>query len=451
MSTEDHRTAGIAPPGRRGRRATGQLVVTKTKAGTRYAVRFRHDGRRFQRTLGYNSDGMTKQKALAEIERLMSRLFLGDWDPAQDGQEPERETPEEETFDEYVLGREDSKEPGWLEKRVASGGRDGDGLSESGEADLLQCVDHLRAWFGSLRLSEITTEEVENFVHAKKTSPRGGKGPRAEEPLSGTYVRKMVRVLSAVLRDAVRHDRIPRNPAEDVRVKAPRFKGTSLDRADAISALLAAAGEIDAARRDRRGHGRPLLATLLYAGLRIDEALSLRWRDVNLAAGYLRIGRAKTEAGIREVDLLPPLREEIAVLRALRFPEGAVADEGALVYGTRTGGKESPSNIRNRILRPATERANAVLAAEGKEPMPPLTPHSLRRTFASLLVATGADPLHVADQLGHTDPGLSLRVYAQTVKRKDGALEALRALVEGADLPGVPAEPETVKLTEESA
>ena len=121
------------------------------------------------------------------------------------------------------------------------------------------------------------------------------------------------------------------------------------------------------------------------------------------------------------------------------------------MFGTRTGGKESPSNVRNRLLRPAMERAYAALSTEGKEPIPQLTPHSLRRTFASLLVATGADPLHVADQLGHTDPGLSLRVYAQVVRRKDGALEALRALVEGADLPDVPAEPETAELEEAQA
>ena len=71
---------------------------------------------------------------------------------------------------------------------------------------------------------------------------------------------------------------------------------------------------------ERRGHGRPLLAALVFAGLRIDEALSLLWRDVDLAGGYLRVRRSKTEAGVREVDLLAPLREELADLKARRDP-----------------------------------------------------------------------------------------------------------------------------------
>ena len=429
--------AGYGPTTRRERRPTGQLYRTKTRSpsGTSFAVRFRWNGERMYRTLGHSQDGWTKASAEKEIERLMSALWIGAWDPAEDDREAEQEAAEEETFDSFSLG--------WYERRRASGGRNGDGLSESGEADLAQCRDHLLTGFGGMKLSEITTEKVERFAHAKRTSPRGGKGPHAGRALSGTYVRKMVRVLSAILRDAVRYERIPRNVAEDVRVKAPKFNGTSLDSADAISALLDAAGEIDAKRKDRRGHGRPLLAVLVFAGLRIDEALSLLWRDVDLAAGYLRVRRSKTEAGVREVDLLPPLREELADLKARRDPEPATR-----VFATRTGGKESPSNVRNRLLRPAAERVNAAREAEGKEPLPHLTPHSLRRTYCSLLVALGVDPGHVMDQMGHADEKMTMSVYRKAVKRRDGERERLRALVEGSELPGVPADAE---LAEEPA
>jgi hypothetical protein len=72
-------------------------------------------------------------------------------------------------------------------------------------------------------------------------------------------------------------------------------------------------------------------------------------------------------------------------------------------------GKESPSNVRRRYLAPAAEDASATLIKAGRDPLPRLTPPSLRRSFASLLVAIGRDPLYVADQLGHVDPGFSLR------------------------------------------
>ena len=60
-----------------------------------------------------------------------------------------------------------------------------------------------------------------------------------------------------------------------------------------------------------------------------------------------------------------------------------------------------------------------------------LSPHRLRHTFASVLVAMGEDPVSVTVQLGHTDPGFSLRVYAHMMRRDPGERERLRALVMG--------------------
>ena len=189
----------------------------------------------------------------------MSALWIGAWGPAEDGQEPEQETAEEETFDSFALG--------WLEKQRASGGRNGDGLSESGEQDLAWCLDHLRAWFGGLRLSEISTEEVERFVHAKRTSPaRRGRPERGDAALRD--VRPEVRPrapLDPRGRGPLGADR-PRTRRRASGSRPRSRTRTSLDSADAISALLAAAGEIDAERKDRRGHGRPLLAMLVYGG-----------------------------------------------------------------------------------------------------------------------------------------------------------------------------------------
>ena len=58
-----------------------------------------------------------------------------------------------------------------------------------------------------------------------------------------------------------------------------------------------------------------------------------------------------------------------------------------------------------------------------------LTPHKLRHTFASLLVALGTDPGAVMDQLGHTDPAFTLRVYRHGMRRDPEAKDRLRELV----------------------
>ena len=60
-----------------------------------------------------------------------------------------------------------------------------------------------------------------------------------------------------------------------------------------------------------------------------------------------------------------------------------------------------------------------------------LTPHSLRRTFASLLFAIGETPPYVMAQMGHTTPNLTLTIYARQMDRRDGESERLKALVQG--------------------
>jgi integrase len=84
------------------------------------------------------------------------------------------------------------------------------------------------------------------------------------------------------------------------------------------------------------------------------------------------------------------------------------------------------------VLVTAVKRANENLAQAKLTPLPErLTPYSMRRTFASVLYALGEDPGVVMDEMGHTNPGLALRVYRQTMCRDEDEKGALRKLVEG--------------------
>jgi integrase len=141
------------------------------------------------------------------------------------------------------------------------------------------------------------------------------------------------------------------------------------------------------------------------------------------------VGEAKTDAGTRRVKIRGSLRDELAGLKAR--VDGA---PGALVFATPTGRPHSPSNIRNRVLVKAVERANERLAEAREAPLPEgLTPHSLRRTFASLLYAIGEPAPVVMEEIGHTHPALALRIYAAAMRRGEDENEALGALVGGAD------------------
>jgi integrase len=56
---------------------------------------------------------------------------------------------------------------------------------------------------------------------------------------------------------------------------------------------------------------RPLIAVLVFAGLRLGEFQALRWGDVDLLRGTIRVRQAKTDAGVRIVHMLPILRREL--------------------------------------------------------------------------------------------------------------------------------------------
>ena len=152
------------------------------------------------------------------------------------------------------------------------------------------------------------------------------------------------------------------------------------------------------------------------------------WRDVDLANGRFEVGRDKTDAGMREVDMLPLLREILDRTQSCKR-EDRRADP---VFTTSTGTPRSRHNLRQDVVEPVG-RPRAKLAEErGLQPLPlGITPHKLRHTFASILVAIGKDPTYVMQQLGHTDPAFTLRVYAHTMRRSEDEREALKALVGG--------------------
>jgi integrase len=294
-------------------------------------------------------------------------------------------------------------------------------LAPNTQADYLWRLEtHLIPYFGELPISTIAFGTIESYIAAKQAE---------DDPLSARSINMTITLLGAILERAVKHKLIDQNAARDrdLRVKERAPARSYLDAATQIEALLNAAGELDREATPERQHihRRAMIATLTLAGLRIGELCSLRWRDVDLASGWLHVGEAKTDAGRRRVKIRGALRDELLNISDSQSPE-------AFVFGTSAGGRQSPNNFRSRVLRAAVKRADERLVSRGLPPLPDrITPHSLRRTFCSLLYALGEDPGVVMDEMGHTDPGLALRVYRQAMRRDESEKAALLALVEG--------------------
>jgi integrase len=157
------------------------------------------------------------------------------------------------------------------------------------------------------------------------------------------------------------------------------------------------------------------------------------WRDVDLANGRFEVGRDKTDAGMREIDMLPLLREILTEHKAA----SRNTRPHDPVFVTATGRARSRHNLRQRVVEPVIARANKLCEEREVQPLPlGITPHKLRHTFASILVAIGRDPTYVMQQLGHTDPAFTLRVYPHVMRRSDKERQGLKALVEGRVLAG---------------
>jgi integrase len=368
------------------RPATGQVVERSAAGGRTFAIRFRAYGDRHYVTLGKERDGWTRGKAEVELANVLADVRRGLWKPPEP--EPEPKKPRSEpAFHEFASE--------WLERRRVE-------LRPKTVANYRWAlVDHLLPFFAGHSLSAITAEEVDRYKTAKLR-----EGRLAPNQVNTTLTR-----LAQVLEDAVEYGHIASNAARGRRrrVKASKPRRTWVEP-EQLPSLIAAA--------DRRH--RSLVATLAGAGLRIGEACALNWSDVNLHTGALTVRAAKTEAGEdRCVDLPLGVREELMTLKA----RGEFTDRTDPVFTTRrTNGivrRQTPSNVGRR-LKTTIRRANKRLGTLGIEPISErVTPHSLRRTYASLRFALGDDPVYVASQLGHTEATFSMEVYAKAVKRRE--------------------------------
>ena len=411
------------------RKATGTITEHTGKDGRTYrGLRFTAYGKRRFVSLG----PITGAEAERELRHVLADVERGTWEP-QTAPDPPPEREPAPTFHQYA-------EEWWTEREHE--------WAPNTQADYRARLEqHLLPFFGEHLLTDITPRLVDRYMAHKLTAWRAdterrdalraaGKRPGPKGAIGPTYINATLKTLGAVLARAMRHGEIPSNPAagKDARVKSRRPTRTYLDRAEQIDALLTAAGELDAkyARDDRCRHieRRAMLAVALLAGPRISELLHLRWRDVQLAEKRLRIGGTKTDAAARDVTLRPALLHELASLRNRTRD----ARPGALVFPTRTGKVQSKDTFRERIIDPARERANVALTDAGYAELPRLTAHSLRRTFASLMLATGESPPLVMAEMGHTDAAFTMTVYAQAMRGDDEHREALRAIVNGPQL-----------------
>ena len=257
---------------------------------------------------------------------------------------------------------------------------------------------HVYETLGKRRVSTVTEEDVLALIASLR-----GKG-KAENT-----IRNVLRPLSGLLAYAVRRGQLAANPVARLERSERPSPGQAEKRvldSGEVERLLAASSKAY----------RPLIAAAVYSGMRQSECLGLTWADVDF-----KEVAPKTAQATRSVVLTTELAR---VLRAHKAKSGH-SQEGDLVFATRDGKPLGHRNVLRAFVRAADK---AKLNPEGVRT---LVFHDCRRTFASTLIAAGADVVAVSRQLGDSDPSITLRAYAEEFDRVRHA-DALRDSLDAA-------------------
>jgi integrase len=260
---------------------------------------------------------------------------------------------------------------------------------------------HLVPCLGQHRLVELRPTDVQAFLNARAAS---GLAPR-----SVAYLRN---VLRQALGHAERSELVGRNVARlALPPRIPRREVHPLSPDQARTFLAAIGGD--------RFEALYLLA--LGCGLRQGEILGLRWSDLDLDGGTVRVRQAlqrvegrfalvepKSSTSRRIVALPAIVRAGLLAHRERQGKEGpgrAVADEFAdLVFTTTVGTPIDGISVTRRFQR--------ILKAAG---LPHQRFHDLRHACASLLLAQGVPARVVMETLGHSQISLTLNTYSHVI------------------------------------
>lgn len=309
---------------------------------------------------------------------------------------------------------------------------------------------HIGPFVGDTRLNALTMPVLRKFEDDLLDNGR-----------SSAMVRKVLVSLGSLIADAQERGMVARNVVREMRGRRGAADAKAAKRAKGklkVGVDIPTLAEIKAIVAALQGRWRPVLLTAIFTGLRASELRGLRWIDLDLDKGVLHvrqradrfndIGQPKSEAGERQVPLLPIVVNTLKEWRLVcpRRDTGRKDDQGGpikqldLVFPNGQGKVESLANIRNRGLLPVQIRAGvSVDTGEVNEKGNPVFiakytgMHALRHFYASWCInrpqdgGLGLPPKVVQEQLGHATINLTMDTYSHLFPRGDDAAEMAAA------------------------
>lgn len=281
---------------------------------------------------------------------------------------------------------------------------------------------------GSRPLPDLTLADVEMMMDSLTVDGRSARTVQAARNALGRLLRSALRdgLVSKVVTDGA--SRVRRSVTDDI---DPTSKALEPDAARAL---------LEAAEGTR---WEAPIVTLAFLGLRRGEALGVAWSDLDLDAGVVTIRRSlsrvrsstgstlvlsptKTKGSVRVLPVPPPV---VAVLRRWHTEQAEERlrcggdwgnggwETADLIFTTPIGTPVDPDSFRHALDRLGRKCG-----------IGHVYPHQLRHTVASMLIAGQFTPPEVCKVLGHSNPSVTLSVYAHAFDR--AAVKAIDTVAE---------------------
>ncbi len=252
----------------------------------------------------------------------------------------------------------------------------------------------LRVWvlppWGEYRLSELRTIEVESWLRSLS--------------LANATKAKIRNVMHCIFAHACRLELLQKNPITLVRQSAKRMKTPDILYAEELKMLLF----------ELPDPARVLVFLTAATGLRVSEAVGLKWSDVdfvtktinlNRAIVHQHVGEMKTETSQRPVPMDGALAASLVEWSGqtpYQRPEDWV------FASPRMNGKQPywPETIMKCYVRPIAKRLGITKKIGW---------HTFRRTFATLLTDSDENAMTTQELMRHANAGITMNLYAQAL------------------------------------
>ena len=289
------------------------------------------------------------------------------------------------------------------------------------ESSVIKYENMLRCYilpvFGEQKLSQITNEQLDSF--AKRLLAEGGVN---RQGLSKSTVLEVMATINHLRLYALRHNQyVPFSP-ECISIKRDesKIRVFSVEEQDCLVKWL----------ENNMNLTSLSILLCLFTGIRVGEVCALKWGDIDLEAGTLRITKTMQRLRNREdsvqkteVKLLPPKSGHS--LRVIPIPQNI---RSLLLQYSKSGNSYLLTGLPDRFVEPRTlqNRFKKILEKCG---ITNANFHTTRHTFATRCVEQGFDIKCLSEILGHAGVSITLNKYVHpSMKLKSENMKLIAAL-----------------------